>query len=533
MNVKLKSCISAWKEALGDEFADKRPETLRRYGANLTPYGAQPVAVLCPGDQNELRRVLEIASQHQVPLYPISRGKNWGYGAAMPSSEECAIVELSRLNRIIEVNQELAYAVVEPGVTQQQLYRYLQDHNLPLVMDVTGGPPEASLIGNIVERGYGQTQYSDHFLFSSGMEVMLANGRTVTTGFGRFENAKTTYLYKWGIGPVLDGLFTQSNFGIVTKVGVWLMPEPEYFGVFFFQVEDETVLCQVIEKLRKLRMDGTLTAATHLANDMRVLSALQQYPWEEAGGRFPLPEEIRKKVISRWGISRWNCAGGLTGSKPEVLSKVKRIRRELRGLCRVRFISERMLAWIRRLAPLFKLLRGVDLNQKLAIFGLMKGIPTEKPTLGCYWRKRCQAPASNLDPVADSCGVQWCAPVIPATTRDLTEMLTVTREITDRCGFELNVSLNLVTPRALSCIVGIFFDKEDAEQSSAARRCNEELHSRYIELGYIPYRSGTPYFGTYIKSSTSPTSTFDDVCQEIKKALDPANILAPGRYGIG
>ena len=46
-------------------------------------------------------------------------------------------------------------------------------------------------------------------------------------GFGAMEGNETWHLYRRGLGPSLDPLFMQSNFGVVTKMGVWLMPMPE------------------------------------------------------------------------------------------------------------------------------------------------------------------------------------------------------------------------------------------------------------------------------------------------------------------
>ena len=67
------------------------------------------------------------------------------------------------MGRILEVNFEDAYAVVEPGVTFFDLHEYLQKHGLRNqvwldVPDLGGG----SIIGNAVERGVGYTPYGDH-----------------------------------------------------------------------------------------------------------------------------------------------------------------------------------------------------------------------------------------------------------------------------------------------------------------------------------------------------------------------------------
>jgi 4-cresol dehydrogenase (hydroxylating) flavoprotein subunit len=58
----------------------------------------------------------------------------------------------ARMNRILEVNEKFAYALVEPGVTFFDMYKYIQDHNLKLWVDVPdlGG---GSILGNTSERG--------------------------------------------------------------------------------------------------------------------------------------------------------------------------------------------------------------------------------------------------------------------------------------------------------------------------------------------------------------------------------------------
>ena len=115
------------------------------------------------------------------------------------------------MNRIVDFNQDLAYVTVEPGVTQAQLYQFLQERKAGLWMDATGSSPDSSLIGNTVERGFGHTPYGDHFANSCAYEVVLPSGDVVETGFARYSNAQAAEAYRWGSGPVLDGLFTQSK----------------------------------------------------------------------------------------------------------------------------------------------------------------------------------------------------------------------------------------------------------------------------------------------------------------------------------
>lgn len=259
------SAIAAFRQVLGDEHTLTDGTALERYGWCTSPVHREIAGVLRPGSVEELQQIVGIASTHHVPLYPISTGNNWGYGSALPAQDGNVIVDLGRMNRIIEVNRDLAYAVLEPGVTQQQLYEYLRDNKIPLSLNPTGAGPGRSILGNTLERGFGIGPYGDHFLAQCGMEVVLATGEVLRTGFGHYEGAKATYVYKWGVGPYLDGLFTQSNYGIVTKIGVWLMPEPEAFEACYFACNQEDQLGPLVDAVRTLQYTGRFPRADESA----------------------------------------------------------------------------------------------------------------------------------------------------------------------------------------------------------------------------------------------------------------------------
>ena len=170
---------------------------------------------------------MRIAREHGVSLYPVSQGRNWGYGDACPVGAGQVVLDLSAMNRIVEVDPDLAYAVIEPGVTQGQLAAHLRAMDGNLISSVTGGSADASVLGNLIERGFGFSPYGEHAANACGMEVVLADGTLLKTGMAGYEGSASAYSYRWGLGPSLDGLFTQSNLGIVVRAGVWLMPQPE------------------------------------------------------------------------------------------------------------------------------------------------------------------------------------------------------------------------------------------------------------------------------------------------------------------
>lgn len=184
-----------------------------------------PSAAVRPGSVEDVQKVMRIAGEYGVPLSPISRGKNLGFGGASPRLSGAVVLDLSRMNRIIEVDETFGYALVEPGVSFIELAEHLRENDSDFWLDV---PDLAwgSVLGNTLERGVGYTPYGDHLAIQCGMEIVLPDGDVVRTGTGALPGSRTAQLAKYGYGPQYDPMFTQSNFGVVTKMGVWLFPKP-------------------------------------------------------------------------------------------------------------------------------------------------------------------------------------------------------------------------------------------------------------------------------------------------------------------
>ena len=165
----LEMALEQWIVALGTENVILEPAGLR--AAETATFGASVTvpAIVRPGNRDEVRQVLRIANEWRIPVYPVSGGCNWGYGSRVPSVSGCVLLDLGRMNRILDFSEDLAYITVEPGVTQQQVHAFLQERKSGLWIDATGASPQASLVGNAVERGFGHTPYGDHFSHVCGM----------------------------------------------------------------------------------------------------------------------------------------------------------------------------------------------------------------------------------------------------------------------------------------------------------------------------------------------------------------------------
>ncbi|HNR14444.1 MAG TPA: FAD-binding oxidoreductase [Thermodesulfobacteriota bacterium] len=523
--------MELFEEAIGRKNVLTAHSTLREYHAACIPVSRNIDAVLRPDSAEEVQRIVGIAAEYGVPLYPISSGNNWGYGSSNPVRDHNTIVDLRRMNRIREVNEELAYAVIEPGVTQGQLAEYLHQEKIPLMIDPTGASPNCSILGNSLERGYGITPYGDHFSSVCGMEIVLSDGKILKTGFGHYSGAKATHTFKYGVGPYLDGIFTQSSYGIVTKIGVWLMPEPECFETFVFQTNKEDGIGPLVEAVRPLLLNEVVKSSINLMHRNRVLSVMTQYPWDEAEEKTPLSKAVSENVARDRNIGAWNGLGALYGSKRHLSASRKTIKKALRGkVDRLEFITSTKIDLLTHFGGLIGLLLKLNVPETIKAlepsFGILRGIPSELTLHQPYWRMKKSPPKSNINPAHDNCGAFWFSPVIPMAQRFVEEFIGLANPILARNGFESCITLTSVTRRAFDCTLPIYYNKENSDETKRAAACYEELFETCMKEGYIPYR-----FGIHsMEKETTRDDVFWDITRKIKEALDPCGILSPGRY---
>src|SRR3954447_21186886 len=110
--VDLTGAIDAWRQCLGADFVCVS-EDVRAAAETATFATTQRIpAILWPGSRAEVQDCLRIANRFLVPLYPVSGGKNWGCGSRVPVRSGCVLLDLSRMNRILDYDEQLAYVTV-------------------------------------------------------------------------------------------------------------------------------------------------------------------------------------------------------------------------------------------------------------------------------------------------------------------------------------------------------------------------------------------------------------------------------------
>ncbi|HET7607856.1 MAG TPA: FAD-dependent oxidoreductase, partial [Gammaproteobacteria bacterium] len=294
--------LTELRNAVGADWVFTSDEDLNLYRDAYSPFKGEardpvPSAAVAPTSVEQVQAIVRIANTHKIPLWTISTGRNLGYGGSAPAYSGSVIVDLKRMNRIIEVNDKAHYAVVEPGVSYFDLYRFIEERGLKVWID-PADPGWGSPLGNALERGGGRTPMRDHWNAVCGLEVVLANGEILRTGMGAMENSEVWHQYKYGFGPLVDGLFSQSNFGIVTRMGLWLMPSPEGYRDGRVNVAQHDDLVPFMETYAYL-MNSDILRGTMLLE-----SPLLNYHVTQGGSFFEMPNGPSTPELDRLARER-------------------------------------------------------------------------------------------------------------------------------------------------------------------------------------------------------------------------------------
>ncbi|MGH8317818.1 MAG: FAD-binding oxidoreductase [Steroidobacteraceae bacterium] len=528
----LDAALTLWRARLGSDRVLGAAEAEQRYGPCTTGQGRAIAAALRIQDSAEVCAALEIARRHRVPLYPISTGNNWGYGSASPVRDGCVILDLSGMKRIVEMDSELGLVTLEPGVTQGELRDYL-DRNAPhFMVPTTGAGPNCSLVGNALERGYGITPYADHFGAVTALEAVLADGRLYRSALTELDAQTVDRMFKWGIGPYLDGLFAQGNLGIVTQMTIALAPRPERIEAFFFGVAEDAKLEAAVSAVQGiLRSAGGTVGSINLMNARRVLAMTVPYPTDRVGSDGILPQNVVLDLARRHQVRAWMGVGALYGSREVVAAARRIVRRLLKPVAdRIVFITPKRSALLRRLFRSVPGLKGSRTARLVGAvdksLGLIAGVPGEVALPLAYWRTGDSVPECSLNPARDGCGLMWYPPLVPMKPAMVRSYVDMVNEVCSAHGIEPLITLTSLTGRCFDSSVPLLFDRGDPAQVARAAACFDALFAAGKRRGFLPYRLGIHAMSRV----TNTPCTFWDLVGTIKSAVDPDDIIAPGRY---
>ncbi|MGX1099452.1 FAD-binding oxidoreductase [Amorphus sp. MBR-141] len=254
--------VGELKDHFGERLATTEAIRLQ-HGRDMSRLpAALPDAVVFVESEDEVRRVVSACFRHSVPVVPYGAGSSMeGHTIAVKGG---ICIDMSRMNRIVEIHPEDGDAVVEAGVTRKQLNAHIRDTGLTFPIDPGA---DASLGGMASTRGSGTTavRYGTMRENVLALRVVRADGTVITTG---------TRARKSSTGYDLTRLFVgaEGTLGVITEVTVRLHPIPESVASAICAFETvEGAVTTVIETIqlgvpiaRVEFLDDTAIRATNL-----------------------------------------------------------------------------------------------------------------------------------------------------------------------------------------------------------------------------------------------------------------------------
>ena len=519
------AALKGFAAAVGNEWLFTSEEDVDLYRDAYSQVWGEPEerrasAAVAPASVEEVQAVVRVANRYRIPIYTISTGRNLGYGGSAPALSGSVVLDLKRLNRILEVSERHAYALVEPGVSYFDLYRHISERGLKVWLDCPD-PGWGSLIGNALDRGGGvtTTTFRNHFEAHCGMEVVLANGELVRTGMGALPESKTWQQFKTGFGPAIDGIFSQSNFGIVTKMGFWLMPEPESYlngFVHVYKYDDLIPLVDIVTHLENCQITtGMPYFGSPIYSGLRAPDQVSAHPDKALldilatpGGP---PRAALEAYAQRVGRGLWGAMLQFYGPPKIIEAQWAYAKSKLAAIPSAQFVEGehyRIPLAPEELAKVSKNAFGVP---SLEIFTLIS--------------------RSEAGPGLD--GHVGFSPIIPRTGEAILEAQKVFGEIAREYGMPMNP---LVMPFTYwqRCFVFLFLFPvtHDKEFNKRNREAFRKLVKVSAEHGWGEYRTPVIYQDDVMNVYSFNNHALRRFHETVKDALDPNGILSAGRYGI-
>jgi 4-cresol dehydrogenase (hydroxylating) len=296
----------------------------------------------------------------------------------------------------------------------------------------------------------------------------------------------------------------QSNFGIVTKMGVWLMPEPEEYRASWLRVPRHEDLGPLLDALRPLMLDGTVQGHAVVGFALGYAAMVsRRRDWYDGPG--PLPEEVFGRMAERFGIGRWNARIPLWGHADVVAANHRILQRAADALPG---------AWLES--------RSYPGDARMEDIAPGDQVPGGHPNLHMLERLKFYGPDG---------GHLSFAPIMPLAGRHAEELDAILRPTLARHGLDYNAAFLLGRRSAVFTSL-IFYERTDEAHARAAYDACAELVREAARRGYGEYRAHVDFMDLVAEQYGWGDHAQRRFNQRLKDALDPDGILAPGKQGI-
>lgn len=471
----------------------------------------KPQKTLHARHREEIQEFLREAQRQNKTVHIISCGNNWGYGSAVPTDLKTAwLLDLSEMKRISHYNEELGSVRLEPGVTFYDLADFLNKQNAKHIAPIIGAGGTTSVIGNALERGFSITASGQRCENILSLEAVIPSG-DLYQSFHRSTGLTSLCLsQKNNLGPQLDHLFLQSNFGVVTSMDVTLPKKIENPSFFVIRMQDQDFLkaCRfakfVLEK------------------------------WEHKVGPIQLAKFDRVQASAAQSINHdfdWQMIGGVHADCDLAKIIAADLKKQGKRLSLdVRVISRHQVKKYQKFLPHFFHKTHQDLEQASVFLEALSGKPQESflnLAIDPKYNSILEKYRSTLDSVGnkiDRHGLLWYAPMLPFTMAHLLNAKDLFFNMTQKFDHLDLSNFIFLDHRLVEVTLPLRFRKDVLSEVERANRCWDQLFLEGKKADLYPYRLPTSKMHLGMPSELNP------LANAIKRFIDPQNILMPNKY---
>lgn len=237
----------------GEDYVSNRPEELYIYSRDPGAQKPRKVDyVVMPKTVEEVQKIVMLANKEKIPITPMGGGLT--LSALTVPLKGGIVLDMKRMDRIIEVNENSRYAVIEAGVTQAALKTYLEKNYPHLQHSTPESPPTVTIVGNVLIHGHGHLtpRYGVNSQMVNGMEVVLPTGKVCKLG----SCSISPYWFSRDPLPDLMGLFLGwfGTTGIVTKLSIQLFPKPKFRDLLIFSSDNVDLMPELVSKIAQFNL---------------------------------------------------------------------------------------------------------------------------------------------------------------------------------------------------------------------------------------------------------------------------------------
>jgi FAD/FMN-containing dehydrogenase len=473
-NVKNK-VVKELEKMVGSDFVSANEADLYIYSQDMTQAEPSwPDVVVIPKSVDEIQAIINLANRKKISVTPYVSGGNIG-GLAIPLKGGI-LLDLKRMNRIIEVSDIDMYAVIEPGVTFGHIKAYLEKHHPNLMYTYAFSPPSTSVMANALLQGLDNlsSRYGAASHWVSGLEAVLPTGELVKIG----SCAVSKSWQERVPFPDLAGLFLgwQGTTGVVTKMAVSLWPKPKHTTQVSLLLMDLESAYESLRAISRTRIPDDIIGVSFAFERIVKMAAehtkVASYP----------------AIATRPGDPEFIVSAEISGnSENELKAKIEVIEEVIH-----RTLQE----------------------------GKFEGPQTWPSTTAFY-------PMQVLDVLSSGGGLTWVGTYGP-----MSNWLNAVKQgcaLQDKHGFTRSCYSRLMREGHFAALRWLLpFNKEDPEYVQKIHElCSDQLEM-VLKAGYIPYK--TPVWAIR-KLEERADPDWVNLHRRVKAMLDPNNIMNPGRWG--